>query len=66
MEKMTFETAIKRLEEITLLIEKGELTLDESIKLYEEGVKLTGVCENMLDTAQLKLTTHKSGEENGD
>ena len=66
MEKMTFETAIKRLEEITLLIEKGELTLDDSIKLYEEGVKLTGVCENMLDTAQLKLTTQKSGEENGD
>ena len=65
MEKMTFETAIKRLEEITLLIEKGELTLDESIKLFEEGVKLTGVGENMLDTAQLILTTHKSGEENG-
>ena len=60
MENITFEQAIKRLEEITALIEKGELSLDESVKLYEEGVKLMGVCESLLDNAQLKIEKFNS------
>lgn len=66
MEKISFEQAMKRLEEITALIESGDITLDESVKLYEEGVKLTGICETMLDSAQLKLSKYKDGEGNED
>ena len=66
MEKISFEQAMKRLEEITALIEGGDITLDESVKLYEEGVKLTGICETMLDSAQLKLSKYKDGEGNED
>ena len=64
MEKMTFETAIKRLEEITLLIEKGELTLDESIKLYEEGVKLVNLCNNKISNVEksIKILLNSDGE----
>ena len=38
--ELTFEEAMKRLEEITAVIQKNECTLDEGLKLYEEGLKL--------------------------
>ena len=63
MENITFEQAIKRLSEITKKIENGELTLDESVKLYEEGIKLTGACEKMLEEAELKLKKHTGENE---
>ena len=63
MENITFEHAIKRLSEITEKIENGELTLDESVKLYEEGIKLTGACEKMLEQAELKLKKHNRENE---
>lgn len=66
MQNISFEQAMTRLEEITVLIENGNISLDESVKLYEEGVKLTGICETLLDNAQLKLSKFKAGEKNED
>ena len=62
MQNISFEQAMTRLEEITVLIENGNISLDESVKLYEEGVKLTGICETLLDNAQLKLSKFKGGD----
>ena len=40
----TYESALKRLEEITALLEKNEVPLDESMKLFEEGTSLAAFC----------------------
>ena len=55
-EDMTYEKAISRLEEIVALLEKNEATLDECIKLYEEGTRLTVFCSERLAEAQQKIT----------
>lgn len=55
MEKMTFETAIAELEKIVEEMEKGNLSLERSLELYEKGVKYTAFCKNELTKAQLKL-----------
>ena len=44
--KLTVESALQRLQEITDSLEKGELSLEQSLKLYEEGVGLTAACKN--------------------
>ncbi len=55
-EEMTYEQAIKRLEEIVNLLEKNEATLDESMKLFEEGTKLAVFCNKKLGEAKQKIT----------
>ena len=57
MPAMTFDAAMKRLEEIVSLLESGQAPLEESMKLYEEGVRLTSVCTKKLEQAEQKLTT---------
>lgn len=47
-----FESAITRLEEITGALESGELTLEQSIALYTEGVEIAAVCNTKLDEAE--------------
>lgn len=54
--EITYESAIKRLEEIVDLLEKNEVSLDESMKLFEEGTKLTAFCSEKLKNAQQKIT----------
>lgn len=54
--EMTYEQAIKRLEEIVATLENNEATLDDSLKLFEEGTKLSVFCSNMLKQAQTKIT----------
>ena len=54
MEKLTFESAMKRLEEIVTSLENGTVALDESLKLFEEGIKLTKYCENELKNIEAK------------
>ncbi len=54
--ELSFENAMKRLEEIVGALEKSETSLDESIKLFEEGTKLTAFCSKTLDEAQQKIT----------
>ena len=57
MEKeMTYEKAMNRLEEIVSLLEKSEISLDESMKLFEEGTKLTALCSKKLSEAEQKIT----------
>ena len=61
----TFETATQRIEEIIKLLEKGNSSLDESLKLYEEGISLVRFCNEALDSAEIKiktLTMSDSGE----
>lgn len=49
---MTFEAAMERLEEITRLLESGAEGLDDSLKLYEEGVSLIRLCTQKLESAE--------------
>lgn len=53
---ITYEAAIKRLEEIVTMLEGGELSLDKSLKLYEEATELSAFCKKYLDEAEGKLT----------
>lgn len=55
MNDMTYEIALKKLEDIVEKIENGDLTLDENIKLFEEGVKLSDFCSKCLNEAELKI-----------
>lgn len=58
MEKeINFESALKRLEEISAEMEEGKLSLDESVKLYEEGVKLSKYCSWKLSDVDQKVET---------
>ena len=52
----TFETSISRLEEIVRKFDDPDLTLDESLALYEEGVRLANSCRDTLDKAEQKLS----------
>ncbi len=54
--EMTYEKAISRLEEIVTALEKNEVSLDESLKLFEEGTKLTAFCADKIKNAQQKIT----------
>jgi exodeoxyribonuclease VII small subunit len=51
----TFEQAMKRLEEITDKLEEGDLPLEESLSLFEEGIKLSKLTQQKLDLAQHKV-----------
>ena len=52
---MNFEQAMSRLEEIVRSLENGSATLDESLKLYEEGICLVRTCSAKLDEAEAKI-----------
>ena len=54
-EELDFEIALKRLEEIVTELESGELSLAESLKKYEAGVKLTRLCSAKLEAAEDKI-----------
>jgi len=50
-----FEAALKQLEEIVQRLEKGELSLEESLKLYEDGVRLARLCHSKLEEAEGRI-----------
>ena len=50
-----FESALNELEQIVGKLERGELKLEESLKLFERGVNLTKQCRSSLETAELKV-----------
>lgn len=61
----TFEESIAELEEIVEKLESGNVTLDESLELFEQGIKLSKGCQKMLDAAEKKvsvLMTNEDGE----
>ncbi len=62
-QKMSFEEALIRLQAITEKLESGEEGLDASMKLFEEGAKLTAFCRKKLDTAEQKVRTLSQPQE---
>ena len=55
IEKMSFEEALKELEEIVRKLESGNVELEKSIEIYERGAKLKAHCESRLKSAELKI-----------
>ncbi len=58
-----FETALNELNEIVEKIESGECSLDESIKLFEQGIELSNTCTKMLNEAKEKVLKLSTKEE---
>lgn len=56
MEEKNFEENIEQLEKIVQELEKGELNLDDSIKKFEEGMKLSKKCNEILESAEKRIT----------
>lgn len=55
MENMTYEQAMKRLEEIVNLLENNQIPLEESIALFQEGIELSQYCDQKLKNIQEKV-----------
>lgn len=53
--KMRFEQSMERLEQIVRAMERGDVALDESLKLFREGTELVSACSKMLDEAQMQI-----------
>ena len=65
-EEWTFEKAMARLEQIVAALESGRCPLDDSMKLFEEGTRLTAYCAKLLREAEqkiVKLTEDQAGPE---
>ncbi|MBS6446480.1 MAG: exodeoxyribonuclease VII small subunit [Clostridiales bacterium] len=62
-QKMTFEAALSRLEEIVRSMENGNAMLDESLTLFEEGVGLVKFCTKALDEAEQKVKILQKGDD---
>jgi exodeoxyribonuclease VII small subunit len=58
---VTFEASMQRLDEIVRTLEGGQVSLEESIALFEEGTKLAATCTGLLDAAELKVTKLMQG-----
>lgn len=61
--ELSFEAALKRLEEIVRKLESGEASLDESIELYAEGDRLKQQCEARLQSAQARIEKIQIGRD---
>lgn len=61
--ELTYEKAVKRIEEISSLLESGKVSIDESLELFKESVELVSFCEKKLKDAEQKIITI-TGEEN--
>ncbi len=55
MAKEKFEEALERLEDIVKKMEAGDMTLEESLKAFEEGIKLARLCSRRLDEAERRV-----------
>ena len=53
--KLTFEQAMDRLEEISDILSTGDVSIDESLKLYAEGTKLIKMCSEKIKDVSLKI-----------
>lgn len=56
MEDLSFEEAIQNLENIVSELENGKLTLNESVKKFEQGIKLSKYCNEILENAEKRIT----------
>ena len=66
IDSLSYEDAFERLQQITQLLEDGNVTLDDSIKYYEQGVLLKNFCEKKLKDAEMKIKTVLDNKENKD
>jgi exodeoxyribonuclease VII small subunit len=64
-EPLAFEEALGRLDETVAALENGQIPLDEALRLYEEGVRLAQRCQQMLDSAELRLQRLRPAEGDG-
>ena len=55
IDDLTYEDAFSRLQKITELLEDGNVSLDDSIKYYEQGILLKNFCEKKLKDAEMKI-----------
>ncbi len=55
IDQMSFEDALRALEEVVTQLERGDVPLDDSITLYERGEKLRAACQRRLDAAQARI-----------
>ena len=55
--KVDFESTLEELEEIVSRMESGELSLDESLKVFERGIELTRKCQSSLEASELQVQT---------
>ncbi len=65
MAETKFEEALKKLEKIVEDLEKGDLSLDEALKKYQEGIELSRTCSSKLENAKKKidiLVKNKKGD----
>ena len=62
MEENSFEENMKKLEQIATELEKGDLDLDTSVAKFEEGMKLSKKCSEILEKAENKITVLIKGE----
>ena len=63
MENMSFEQALKRIDEIVKHLERGDAALEQSLALFEEGTALILNCGKMLDEAEQKVVKLRKGED---
>ncbi|OKZ77416.1 MAG: exodeoxyribonuclease VII small subunit [Clostridium sp. 27_14] len=56
MEEKSFEENMEQLEKIVTELEKGDLNLDESVKKFEQGMKISKKCNDILENAEKKIT----------
>ena len=57
MSKISFEASMERLEQIVRAMERGDVALEESLKLFQEGTELVRSCAKLLDEAQMQIQT---------
>lgn len=62
MAKQSFEIALKKLEEVVEKLESGEVSLDQSLKLFEQGITLVRQCSKRLDEVESKVQVLVSDE----
>ena len=55
MENITFEEAMKRLEEIVAALENNQVSLEKSLDLFQEGIKLSKICNDKLNNIEDKV-----------
>ena len=60
---LSFEESMQRLEEIVRLLERGDVPLEESLALFEEGSGLIAQCGKLLDSAEQKVIKLKKGSD---
>ena len=60
-QNQTFEASMSRLEQIVRAMERGDVALEESLKLFQEGTELVQRCSKLLDDAQLQIQKVTAG-----